>query len=218
MTKYKKVLEYKKIYNENRKHPCAICGAPCSYRSTVCKNCHKKDGKGVERTKQWREIHKHPCKECGALCDYRSKIFISCYRKHQKAGGIKDKYCLKCGAILALQNISGYCSDCYKGDIVYNWKGGRRTSRKGYIYIRCQRHHRATTRGFVFEHILIWEHANGKMLPDGWVIHHLNGIKTDNRPKNLVALSSQKHCEVLAAKAKRIQELEALLNGQHQLL
>ena len=88
----------------------------------------------------------------------------------------------------------------------------------GYIEIRVESHHRARANGYVFEHILIWEQAHGKPLPKGWVIHHLNGVKDDNRISNLVALPNMKHCLLLQAKAKRIQELEAILNGQHQLL
>jgi hypothetical protein len=43
------------------------------------------------------------------------------------------------------------------------------------------------------EHILVWEEAHGKPLPKGWVVHHLNGIKDDNRPENLLALSRGAH-------------------------
>src|SRR5687767_6920532 len=38
----------------------------------------------------------------------------------------------------------------------------------------------------VREHTLIAEHALGKPLPEGAVVHHINGIGTDNRPENLV--------------------------------
>ena len=79
-------------------------------------------------------------------------------------------------------------------------------------------HPRASKVGAVFDHWLVWEQAHNKPLPAGWIIHHLNGIKTDNRPSNLVALPNKKHYLVLQAKAKRIQELEGLLNNQHQLL
>ena len=79
-------------------------------------------------------------------------------------------------------------------------------------------HPRAESHGYVLEHILVWEEAHGKPLPKGWVIHHLNGIPNDNRPQNLLAMPDRKHRRILAAKAKRIQELESLLNNQHQLL
>ena len=88
----------------------------------------------------------------------------------------------------------------------------------GYVFLRMPEHHRAMKSGYVAEHIFVWEQAHKKELPKGWIIHHLNGIKNDNRLCNLVALSRKNHALVLQAKAKRIQELEALLNGQYQLV
>lgn len=88
----------------------------------------------------------------------------------------------------------------------------------GYVLVRTQQHHRANKYGYVLEHILNWEQAHGKPLPPGWVIHHLNGIKHDNRLDNLVALPNKKHAHILEAKAKRIQALEAALRNQGQLL
>lgn len=99
-----------------------------------------------------------------------------------------------------------------------DWKGGRRLS-NGYVFIYNPDHPRASKRKkVVAEHILVWEQTHGKLLPDGWIVHHLNGIKNDNRPVNLVGLPGKKHSLVLQAKAKRIQELEALLRQQNQLL
>jgi len=97
-------------------------------------------------------------------------------------------------------------------------QGNKYQNSGGYTSVYLPNHSRATRRGLVLEHILVWEQVHGEPLPKGWVIHHLNGIKSDNRPSNLVAFPSKKHYLVLQAKAKRIQELEALLNNQRQLL
>ena len=42
------------------------------------------------------------------------------------------------------------------------------------------------------EHIKVWEDHHGP-LPDKWVVHHLNGIKDDNRPENLVGMARSHH-------------------------
>ena len=107
-----------------------------------------------------------------------------------------------------------------KGSNHPNWKGGRYKNSKGYIVLKCPDHPRADRDGYVAEHILVWEKTHGKLLPLNWHIHHLNGIKDDNRPENLLGLPRDRHHSGLVrmAMAKRIQELEALLNNQHQLL
>ena len=72
--------------------------------------------------------------------------------------------------------------------------------------------------GYVLEHILVWETYHNKSLPKGWEVHHYNGVKDDNRPSNLFAKSKKQHRLVIPELQKRIQELEALLNNQQQLL
>lgn len=74
-----------------------------------------------------------------------------------------------------------------------NWKGGRRLRADGYVMLRMPTHPRASGHGEVLEHIAIWEEANGASVPPGFVIHHLNGIKSDNRPENLSAIPVRSH-------------------------
>ena len=92
------------------------------------------------------------------------------------------------------------------GDKNPAWKGGRRFI-GGYIWLYKPEHSRAR-KNLIQEHIWVWEQVHNCSLSQDWVIHHLNGIKTDNRPENLVALPNKQHKYILAEKAQRIRELE----------
>jgi len=97
------------------------------------------------------------------------------------------------------------------------WNGGKTLSAQGYILKRLPDYWRADNRGYVREHIYVWEQHHGKHLPRGWEVHHINGIKTDNRPENLLAMEGHKHKEYIPALQERIreleQEIERLRNG-----
>ena len=64
----------------------------------------------------------------------------------------------------------------------------------------------------------MWEQANDKPLPEGWVIHHYNGIKNDNRSSNLLAMPNKKHGLFISSLQKHIFKLEAQLKNQGVLL
>lgn len=78
----------------------------------------------------------------------------------------------------------------------------RRTNKQGYVTTHKPRESH-------LEHRYIWEQANGVM-PKGWVIHHLNGIKTDNRLENLLAVPREKHGQkvLFSMLVERIKTLE----------
>ncbi len=90
-----------------------------------------------------------------------------------------------------------------------NWNGGRWVDAKGYVYLYKPDYHRTTRKSYIQEHIWVWEQVHNKQLPKGWVIHHLNGIKGDNRPENLFAMRSGEHIYQVEPYKKRIRELEA---------
>ncbi len=87
------------------------------------------------------------------------------------------------------------------------WKGGKRYTKAGYIqvWVRDPRHRRGGK--YVFEHRLVWELANGKLLRS-WTVHHINGKKDDNRLKNLVAVAKKDHEKMWQYTQRRIQQLE----------
>lgn len=62
---------------------------------------------------------------------------------------------------------------------------------EGYIYRLAKNHPNADKEGYVLEHRLIMEGLIGRLLSRQEIVHHLNGIKDDNRVENLELLSSQ---------------------------
>jgi len=72
------------------------------------------------------------------------------------------------------------------------WKGGRRKRADGYVLV-YQPGHPYAYRNYVLEHRLVMEKALGRYLQPHEIVHHINGIKDDNRIENLTVTSRQKH-------------------------
>jgi len=122
-------------------------------------------------------------------------------------------HCPICGAYK--DRHAETCFVCYgkatTGENNPNWKGGRSRQSSGYVYILGKRRNRKHR--YQLEHIMVWEKANSE-LPQGWVIHHLNGIKDDNRLENLDATPRTGHNPRLIVQPyqERIRQLEAELS------
>lgn len=67
-----------------------------------------------------------------------------------------------------------------------NWKGGRMISNTGYIMVYCPNHPRASSNGYIAEHIIIAEKVLGKPLPKGAVVHHIDERRDNNVNTNLI--------------------------------
>jgi len=68
----------------------------------------------------------------------------------------------------------------------WNWKGGISQHTFGYKRILNPHHPYCDGQGYVFEHRLVMEKHIGRYLKPKERIHHINGIKDDNRLENLM--------------------------------
>lgn len=69
------------------------------------------------------------------------------------------------------------------------WNGGIRMA-NGYITILMPEHPYCNKKGYVRKHRLVMEAHIGRVLLPTEVVHHINGIRTDNRIENLMLFNS----------------------------
>ena len=73
------------------------------------------------------------------------------------------------------------------------WNGGKYKTQEGYIKIKQKAHPFADNQGYVLEHRLIIEKNIGRIINKNELVHHKNGIKSDNRISNLEIISRGVH-------------------------
>lgn len=84
------------------------------------------------------------------------------------------------------------------------WKGGVHKLTNGYLVENCPGHPRAY-RNEVYQHILVAEKKLGRYLNKGEVVHHLNGIKDDNREENIVVcVNNSEHIRTFHARRNNV--------------
>jgi hypothetical protein len=77
----------------------------------------------------------------------------------------------------------------FSGENHPRWKGGKRINYHGYVVIYSPEHPRAY-RNEMLEHIVVAEKKLGRYLKKGECVHHINRIKHDNSPENLIVFGS----------------------------
>lgn len=200
---------------------CKTCGERFEHddgRIRYCEKCRLSDGD--RRAKALREfrarraaLREWRCIECGVVVGFRQQRCADHWtirrREQYRRAGQKSNYdACKCGRRKFKGSL--HCRGCRianmpSGENNPNWKGGTTIHRQGYVQVRNG------VGRYTMQHRAVWEAAHGP-IPERWVVHHLNGIKSDNRLENLQAMSRAHHGPRAhldpAAYEKRIRDLE----------
>lgn len=158
---------------------------------------------------------------------YQHKWYLEHKGKGRKRHPLRiQKPCAYCGKVLSLQpnqvRENNYCnygcrnasySRDRRGKKSPKWKGGKRKNDGGYIEIRLQpddHYYSMVTkkrRGYVLEHRLVMAKHLGRCLDPWEIVHHINGIKDDNRIENLELLPGEgNHNTMMNKVIKHLQE------------
>ena len=126
---------------------------------------------------------------------------------------------LKKHKILSRNNVEAlkgkHCSvktEFKKGNKPWNFKG--EIKRNGYIVIYLPNHPYSSKQGYVRKHRLIVESQIGRYLTLEEKVHHLNEIKIDNDPTNLIAFINESAHQRFHYDSKNVKEQEIIFDGR----
>ena len=107
------------------------------------------------------------------------------------------KFCAcGCGQLMPVPRYLSWTRRFIHG---HNWRNKKRDtkgwklSEQGYVMIYEPNYPYGKKDGWVKEHRLVWETFNNAILCKWTDVHHINGIRHDNRIENLQALIHGKH-------------------------
>lgn len=70
----------------------------------------------------------------------------------------------------------------------------KKKKRDKYVFVHPPEDYPGKTyKGFVYEHRLVWWMKTGDLVPEGYVVHHKNGKRSDNRIENLELMPMPEH-------------------------
>lgn len=152
-----------------------------------CNYCHKT----FESERRNKKFCSHKC-----YSENRRKVTLKA-----NEDGTYSRICKRCGTEViskTINNQSKFCGRCAgliarekkpakRGSGSSAWKGGRRVDSYGYIKLHKPGHIFSDSTNYVREHIYNVVESIGaeKFKELGGCVHHINGIKNDNRLDNL---------------------------------
>jgi len=182
------------IVNTQRK-ACVRCGREFADVPSVAKKWCSWDCYDADR--QPRKT----CKRCGAPLKLSKRTY--CSHECMTLGRMNQaqKPCEVCGALMVVRpyeaSTKRFCSRaCLNASKRISGPGARVKRGDGYMAVYYPTHPDASRQGLILEHRLVAEQKYGRrILPDEHV-HHLNGVRDDNRPENLEVIAAGEHGRV----------------------
>jgi len=125
--------------------------------------------------------------------------------------------CLKCKKVKKVSTYKyakyrGWCKRCTQRQANLNGgKKGKHHDKGGYVLLTGYHDHpHCQARGYVFEHRIVMEEYLGRYLLPDEEIHHINGVKDDNRIENLEVCTRKEH---MAKHPEKVQHLKRDRHG-----
>lgn len=136
------------------------------------------------------------CQNCGRCTSEirgkrQGKILCPGCSKYPKIEKIECK--CGCGEKIFPYDVDGKIKNEYVKGHHLRKHAGIMIKKDGYWMIHLPSHKYCNNKGYVFYHRIILEYKIGRLMKPEEQTHHINGIKTDNAPDNLLCLTAKEH-------------------------
>lgn len=155
--------------------------------SKKCRTCNEvKDYRSYYKASGNSDGYENQCKPCknNSRDPVKRRAYIKEWRRVKKRQGHYG-FCKECNKPLGRNegkksiNQRGYCQQCNSLERHQAWAGGKSLNGDGYVVYRY------APGKTMLEHRYVMEQYLGRKLLNEESVHHINGVRNDNRIENL---------------------------------